>query len=519
MKRFVPRYRKPKSCVQQRWTLILLLSFLSLSIAHAQATKPTRWESTIQRFEAQDAKNPPPKGEILFVGSSSVRMWPLAKSFPDLKVIGRGFGGSQFSDVLDYVDRIVLPYAPRTIVVYEGDNDVAKGKSAERVYADWKKFVGTVHRHLPRTKICFVAIKPSLARWNLAPTMRDANARIQKSCERDERLVYLDIDTPMIGDDGKPKKELFVKDGLHMSWAGYQIWNAVVRPHLGPQKAAAKGELFLATCQFPVSGDVRANSKWIQKQMREAKDRGADVVHFSEAALGGYPGVDYDPKAQKLDWSVLDAEFRAVRGLAKKLKLWVVLGSDHRLSAGNKPHNSLYVIHPKGEIVDRYDKRFCTGGDLRNYSPGSHFATVDIQGVRCGFLICYDVRFPELYREYHRRGVQLMFHSFHNARQKPGSIHPTIMPISIQTRAATNYMYVSANNSSAPRSWPSIFVTPDGLIRQRLSTDKPGVMLERVRTKDRFYDASRPYRKGSIEGKWHSGELVDDPRSKNRTSP
>ena len=122
------------------------------------------------------------------------------------------------------------------------------------------------------------------------------------------------------------------------------------------------------------------------------------------------------------------------------------------------------------------------------------------------------------YRQYHKLGVEVLFHSFYNARQKPGSIHPKIMPPTAQARAATNAMFLSDNNSSAPRSWQSLFITPDGLVSQRLPLDKPGVMVNIVDTSKRYYDASRPYRLDCINGKWNSGEAVNDARSKDRQS-
>jgi len=281
--------------------------------------------------------------------------------------------------------------------------------------------------------------------------------------------------------------------------------------------ASQEGKLLVATCQFPVSADVAANAQWIRKQMGEASRQHADIVHFSECALSGYAGKDHETM-EDFDWEKQRGELESILSLARKLRLWVVLGAAHRLSDGNKPHNSLYVISPDGEIVDRYDKRFCTKGDLKHYSPGDHFVTFDVNGVRCGCLICYDIRFPELYRQCHKLGVQLMFHSFYNARQKEDSIHPKIMPPSAQARAATNYIFLSVNNSSAPRSWESLFVTPDGLIQEKLVLDQPGVMINLVDTTKRYYDASRPYRLDCINGKWNSGEVVNDPRSRDRRS-
>ncbi len=267
------------------------------------------------------------------------------------------------------------------------------------------------------------------------------------------------------------------------------------------------GKLCVATCQFPVSADISENGKWIRKQMRQGSSKGADIIHFSECALSGYTGVDYE-SFEGFDWAKLRSELESVTGLAKELKVWVVLGSAHRLGSGNRPYNSLYVISPKGEIVDRYDKRFCTKKDLTHYSPGNHFVTFEVSGVKCGLLICYDIRFPELNRRYSKEGVQVIFQSFYNARQKKGSIHPVIMPVTCQARAATNYMFYSASNSSAARSWPGVFITPNGLIRKRLELNKAGVMVNVVDTTKNYGDASGPFRSDCIGGKLNSGQVV-----------
>ena len=188
----------------------------------------------------------------------------------------------------------------------------------------------------------------------------------------------------------------------------------------------------------------------------------------------------------------------------------------HRLSDGHKPHNSLYLINPEGKITDRYDKRFCTESDLDFYSPGDHFVTFDINGVSCGLLICYDVRFPELLREYKNLNVDLLFHSFYNARQQKGGIHPYIMHRTAQVRAATNYFYMSLTNSSAPESWPCYFISPDGLIKNQLELNKPGIMISDVDISKAHYDASGHHRERAMEGVLNSGELVKDERSQNR---
>ena len=278
-----------------------------------------------------------------------------------------------------------------------------------------------------------------------------------------------------------------------------------------------KGKLLVATCQFPISGSIPTNAEWIRGQMRKAHAQNATIAHFPECALSGYSGVAYE-NMENFDWDKLYTETKSIMKLAKELNLWVVLGSAHRLSGENKPHNCLYVIGPQGRIVTRYDKRFCTSGDLKHYSPGDYFATFDVNGVRCGLLICYDVRFPELYRQCHKLGVQVMFHSFHNAGMSEDNILPKIMPPTVQARAASNYMFVSANNSCVKHSWQSFFATPNGLVEKRLPLDEPAVMVNLADTTKKYYDASRRYRLDCINGKYNSGQNVDDPRSKNRQS-
>jgi predicted amidohydrolase len=278
-----------------------------------------------------------------------------------------------------------------------------------------------------------------------------------------------------------------------------------------------KGKLRIASCQFPVSSNISDNYNWIENQMIEAKLKKADIVHFPECALSGYPGSDMSSLDQ-FDWDELKSKTDSVMALSKKLNLWVIFGSIHPLSKFNKPHNSLYVINPCGELVDRYDKRFCTGEDLKYFTPGDHFVRFDINGIHCGLLICYDVRFPELYREYRKLNCDVIFQSFYNARQKKGSIHPVIMPVSAQAHAATNYFYMSLTNSSAPESWPCHFITPDGLIKNKLTSNIPGILISDIDPGEVFYDASKEFRADAMKGKLNSGEIQIDSLSVNRTS-
>lgn len=199
--------------------------------------QPEVWEETIAAFEAADAKEPPPKQGVLFVGSSSIRMWDLKKSFPDLAVINRGFGGSQICHATHFVDRLIAPHNPRVVVFYAGDNDIAAGKSPEQVHDDFRAFVAAVRKSLPKTPIVFIAIKPSIARWKLAEEIKAANKLIAADCVKDETLEFVNVWPGMLGEDGMPRAELLRDDKLHMTPAGYAVWTELLLPHL-EQKAS-----------------------------------------------------------------------------------------------------------------------------------------------------------------------------------------------------------------------------------------------------------------------------------------
>ncbi len=189
-----------------------------------------KWGKTIRQFEDWDRKNSFASDAVLFVGSSSIKLWRTREYFSDLPVINRGFGGSQVFEVNYFADRIVLPYEPKVIAFYAGDNDVAKGKSAKRVFEDYQKFVKIVHDKLPRTRIIFIAIKPSGSRWSLWPVMAEANKMIDDFSGKDRRLFYFDSAGPLLKDDGKPDAKLFLKDKLHLNAEGYRIWTKALRP-------------------------------------------------------------------------------------------------------------------------------------------------------------------------------------------------------------------------------------------------------------------------------------------------
>lgn len=215
---------------------IVLLSILSAIAAqtggHSTDPDPRRFAKDIDAFAQWDSKNAFPAGPVLFVGSSSIRMWRTREGFPDLPVINRGFGGSHISDVVHFADRIVLPYEPSVIVFYAGDNDVAGGKSAERVRDDYRKFVDLVGAALPQTCLIFVTIKPSGRRWSLWPEMDKANRLIRTFCNENDRLFVADLATPLLDSEGRPDDALFLDDRLHLNEEGYAVWKETLAPLL-----------------------------------------------------------------------------------------------------------------------------------------------------------------------------------------------------------------------------------------------------------------------------------------------
>jgi lysophospholipase L1-like esterase len=218
-----------------RIKILLIITLCCLIVSNAQ-TEPAendpaaQWEKTIRTFEDWDKKNSFPKDAVLFVGSSSIRLWPTRECFGQFDVINRGFGGSHISDVVYFTKRIVLPYKPKVIVFYAGDNDITGGKTAERVFDDYRKFVGLAQKQLPATRIIFISIKPSGSRWPLWNVMKDANKMIEDFSQKDDRLYYLDAAAPLLDSNSRPKDELFLSDRLHLNDNGYELWTKLLTP-------------------------------------------------------------------------------------------------------------------------------------------------------------------------------------------------------------------------------------------------------------------------------------------------
>ena len=203
----------------------------------------TRFEDEIKAFEEADKKSMPPAGAILFVGSSSIRMWPsLDSAFAPLPVIQRGFGGSTIPEVLHYADRIVWKYQPKVIVFYCGENDIAEGTDHTVVFQNFKKFVGEMEKKLPDAQLVVLSAKPSPARWEYWKDFEKLNYMIQQFASQRKNVLYLNIGPTLLDSSGNPDKSLFVEDMLHMNRQGYARWERVLKPILLDlyQKAAVQ---------------------------------------------------------------------------------------------------------------------------------------------------------------------------------------------------------------------------------------------------------------------------------------
>ncbi|MCG6158514.1 GDSL-type esterase/lipase family protein [Rubinisphaera margarita] len=215
-----------------RRSLFCLIAFSLLALPAFAADEPSnenRFESSIQAFEKADTEHQPGPGGIVFVGSSSIRMWDTEKWFPEQNVINRGFGGSQTSDVLHFFDRVIKKYEPRTIVFYCGDNDIAHGKTTKEVIADFRTLMKNIRQTVPGATVYYLPIKPSLKRWDMWDDMNSVNLKVQKMAERHDDLVYVDTATVLLNEQGEPRDDVFAKDGLHLNETGYELWTDVVK--------------------------------------------------------------------------------------------------------------------------------------------------------------------------------------------------------------------------------------------------------------------------------------------------
>ena len=258
--------------------------------------------------------------------------------------------------------------------------------------------------------------------------------------------------------------------------------------------------LTIATSQFAVNANISSNLKAILKQIREAGSRAADIIHFCESSLTGYPGIDY-PEISPNDEPQLLQSLDKIRAEASKTGIWVIVGSHHFKKGLTKPYNCLYLINNKGEIANRYDKRFLTDTseerDVDHYSPGNLPLVFSINGIRCGMLICHEWRYPELYREYYRMKVKVIFQSWYDGNQSPdkyikeGKELGELIMGTVRGNAANNALWISGSNTSRRESsFPCFVIQPDGRIFNKLARNRSGVLISTIDTGQKFVDPS-----------------------------
>jgi lysophospholipase L1-like esterase len=212
---------------------LILLLLLVAGVANAQQ-RPPFWDD-IQAFKKQDSIQPPRQHAILFVGSSSFTKWTDVQNyFPGYTIINRGFGGSSLPDVIRYADDIIFPYNPKQIVIYCGENDLAASDNVtgEIVFKRFTTLFNLIRKKLPNVPIVFISLKPSPSRWHLRQKMITANTGIKNFLKKKSKTVFVDVYHKMLGGDGKPIKEIFLEDNLHMNAKGYAIWQKLIEPYL-----------------------------------------------------------------------------------------------------------------------------------------------------------------------------------------------------------------------------------------------------------------------------------------------
>ncbi len=198
-----------------------------------QQKRKNVWEKEFAAFDKEDSIAGRREDGILFTGSSSIRMWKdIKKDLGDSNILNRGFGGSTYADLDRDIERIVFRYNPSKIFIYSGDNDLNSNKSPEEVFTEFRGVYGKIKRRLPNTKIYIISTKPSISRAHLLPKYQAFNQYIKEFLLQERNATYIDIFTPMINDEGKPKQDLFLGDNLHLNKKGYALWTEIIKPYL-----------------------------------------------------------------------------------------------------------------------------------------------------------------------------------------------------------------------------------------------------------------------------------------------
>jgi len=217
-----------------RIIILLLLSLYIFGFGQEKIADPDakRFQKEIDSFKKWDTKNSFPKKAILFVGSSSIRMWQTHDGFPEIPIINRGFGGAHISDVLFFYEDVIKKYEASLIVFYAGDNDIAGGKTITQTFEDYQKLIVKIEMDNPQAKFIYIPIKPSISRWQYWEAMNQVNMLIKNFSSNKDKLYYIDLATPILNSSGRPKEGVFRKDGLHLNKSGYSIWQKILKPIL-----------------------------------------------------------------------------------------------------------------------------------------------------------------------------------------------------------------------------------------------------------------------------------------------
>ena len=212
--------------------ILLTPVLLAILIYYANGQDPLRFQEAIDAFElADDTTNL--ENAIVFTGSSSIRFWPaLQEEFPNHNVLNRGFGGSQMSDLLYFIEELVLKYNPVKVFIYEGDNDIATGKEKKEILAVAKEITRRIHSKFPDTEINFISAKPSVARWSLKDQYIQYNYSLSLWTLLKPGVNFIDVWAPMCSAEGEVDPSLFITDNLHMNKKGYAIWKEVIQPYV-----------------------------------------------------------------------------------------------------------------------------------------------------------------------------------------------------------------------------------------------------------------------------------------------
>lgn len=283
--------------------------------------------------------------------------------------------------------------------------------------------------------------------------------------------------------------------------------------------------LTVATCQFPVTADVKANSANIRRQIKMAAIQGADVAHFPELAISsnGYAdrkSEDWKTAWRRRNWTEIRAETETIRQVCRDHGLWAVVGSSHSFDERERPTNCVYIFNGSGDVVSRYDKRRCSESELHNHTPGVKPVIFEIKGVPCGVSICLEWSFPDIFSDYAAAGVDLLFHSVNSADGSGDTIHTHTIPQTMQGYAFTSNLFISVSNSSSPRqAFPSFWVRRSGRAGDKCRRNVAGMVVNSIMDepkKDNLYGFIRKFRKECVDGSFYENHLTQNKRIEDR---